>query len=109
MAVSTTLDRAAVRSGRWLSANPSKAWGETFFMANDFMADQFYYLDRERMLRFGSILYACYFVVSFPMVYRLDEGRDENWPLRRVAVESLATGMLVFILLDAWAKIIGPI
>jgi len=47
--------------------------------------------------------------VSFPMVYWLDERADDNWPLSRVAIESLAAGMLVFILLDAWAMIIGPI
>jgi cycloeucalenol cycloisomerase len=85
------------------------AYAETLFMANDFMADQFHYLDRERMLKYGSIFYGCYFVVSFPMVYRLDETEAERWSLGRTAFEALAAGMLVLILLDAWAKLIGPL
>jgi cycloeucalenol cycloisomerase len=85
------------------------AYAETFVVANDFMVEQFHYLNRARMLSYGSILYGCAFIVSFPMVYRLDEGTDENWPLGRVVFESLAAGMLVMMLFDFWAKTIGPI
>ena len=85
------------------------AWAETRAMANPWIADQFAYRDLARMLRYGSIFYACYFVVSFPMFSRLDERPGENWSLRRTCVEALAAGMLVFFLLDLWAKIIGPL
>jgi len=85
------------------------AWAETRAMANPWIADQFAYQDLGRMLRYGSVFYACYFVVSFPMFSRLDELPGENWSLRRTCVEALAAGMLVFFLLDLWAKIIGPL
>lgn len=85
------------------------AWAETFFMAGGAIAEQFAYKDLARMLRWGSLYYALYFVVSFPMVYRLDERPGEDWPLRRVAVEALAAGMLLLFLLDLATRRIGTI
>jgi cycloeucalenol cycloisomerase len=85
------------------------AWMETRAMANPLIAEQFYYKDLGRMLSYGSIFYACYFVVSFPMVYRLDEGEGECWSVSRTAIDALAAGMLVLFLLDGWARIIGPL
>jgi len=41
-----------------------------------------------------------YFIVSFPMVYRLDEDAEARWTVGRTAIEALAAGMLVFTLLD---------
>ena len=59
-------------------------------------------------LRWGALFYyACYFVVSFPMVYRLDEGPGEDWTVGRTAIEALAAGMLTFILLDLVTKFVG--
>ena len=83
------------------------AWAETFAMTNGSIAEQFTYRDLPLMLRWGSLFYATYFVVSFPMIYRLDEGPRENWPLRRVAVEALAAGMLLLFLLDALTHFVG--
>jgi cycloeucalenol cycloisomerase len=83
------------------------AYLETFFMTGGSIAEQFTYKDLPRMLRWGSLFYACYFFVSFPMVYRLDEGEAENWPLRRVCVEALAAGMLVLFLLDLATRVVG--
>ena len=83
------------------------AWAETFFMTGGSIAEQFAYKDLQRMLRWGSLFYACYFVVSFPMVYRLEEGRDECWPLSRVAIEALAAGMLVLVVLDLATRLVG--
>lgn len=83
------------------------AWAETFFMTDPSIAAQFYYRDLPRMLRWGSLFYACYFLVSFPMIYRLDEGPDDDWPLRRVAVEALAAGMLLLVVLDTAARFVG--
>lgn len=85
------------------------AFAETFTMANPILEDFFWYEDRDRMLAFGSIFYACYFIVSLPMVYRLDEDPAQPWPLSKVLLEVLAASMLVFIILDAWALVLGPI
>ncbi len=83
------------------------AWAETFFMTDPSIAAQFTYRDVPRMLRWGSLVYALYFVVSFPMFYRLDEAPGERWPLRRVVLEALAAGMLVLFLLDFATHAIG--
>ena len=83
------------------------AWMETYAMAGGAIAEQFAYRDLPRMLKWGSLFYACYFVVSFPMIYRLDENPGEDWPLRRVCVEALAAGMLLLFLLDTAARFVG--
>ncbi|MCC6849001.1 MAG: hypothetical protein IT294_10915 [Deltaproteobacteria bacterium] len=83
------------------------AWAETFAMTDGAIAEQFTYRNLPRMLRWGSLFYATYFVVSFPMIYRLDERARDDWPLRRVAVEALAAGMLLLFLLDALTRFVG--
>jgi cycloeucalenol cycloisomerase len=83
------------------------AWLETYAMAGGSIAEQFGYRDLPRMLRWGSLFYACYFVVSFPMIFRLDENVGDDWPLRRVAVEALAAGMLLLLLLDTATRFVG--
>jgi len=83
------------------------AWAEVFFTTGPSVAHQFRYEDGAWMLRWGTWFYACYFVVSFPMVYRLDEKPGDDWPLSRVVIEALAAGMLVFFLLDLVTHAIG--
>lgn len=83
------------------------AWAEVFFTTGPSVAHQFRYEDMDWMLRWGAWVYACYFVVSFPMVYRLDENPGDDWPLSRVLIEALAAGMLVFFLLDWVTTAIG--
>jgi cycloeucalenol cycloisomerase len=83
------------------------AWAEVFFTTGESVAHQFRYEDMAWMLSSGTWFYACYFVVSFPMVYRLDENREDDWPLSRVVIEALAAGMLVFFLLDLVTLTIG--
>jgi cycloeucalenol cycloisomerase len=89
------------------------AFAETFTMANPLMADAFAYADRERMLMFGSLGYAVYFVVGLPMLYRIDEPAPgdprPDWPLRRVALHALAAYMLVLCGLELWAQLVGPL
>lgn len=85
------------------------AWAETWAMTGGSIAEQFTYRDLPRMLRWGSLVYACYFVVSFPMIYRLDEARDGDWSLGRTALEALAAGMLVLFLLDLVSARIGTL
>jgi cycloeucalenol cycloisomerase len=90
-----------------LAAAYGFAWAETFAMTDGAIAEQFTYRDLPRMLRWGSLFYAAYFVVSFPMIYRLDENPSDDWPLRRVAVEALAAGMLLLFVLDMLTRYVG--
>ena len=76
---------------------------------NEATKEQVWYVDLPRQLKYGSIFYALYFIVSFPMVYRMDENLDENWSVSRTCIEALATSMMVICLLDFWTLIIGPI
>jgi cycloeucalenol cycloisomerase len=85
------------------------AWAETTVMTGGAIAEQFAYRNLPRMLRWGSLYYALYFVVSFPMVYRLDEEANEDWPLARTAIDALAAGMLVLFLLDGVTHWVGTI
>jgi len=62
--------------------------------------------DRHMAWVYGSAFYGIYFLVSFPMFFRLDEPAEHSKKPRKVfsafdtAVESLATGMAVLLLLD---------
>jgi len=78
-------------------------------MAGGAIAGQFSYRDLPRMLRWGSFFYACYFVISFPMIYRLDEKPNEDWPLSKVAFEALAAGMLLLFLLNTATRLVGQL
>lgn len=84
------------------------AFMETFTMANESLAAYFEYADRDKMLAVGSLGYAAYFLVGLPIVCRIDEG-DERWPLSRVLVEALAACMLILMLLEVWALVVGPL
>ncbi len=79
------------------------AYAETLFMAHPSLADVFWYEERGEMLRYGSIFYATYFLVSVPFLMRLGEGEPGTWPVRRVVCEALAASMLMFYALDFWA------
>lgn len=81
------------------------AFAETFFMASDLLSDLFAYEQRGRMLAVGSLGYAVYFVIGLPMVRRI----DASWTLGRVVLEALATCMAILVLLEVWAKVIGPL
>jgi cycloeucalenol cycloisomerase len=86
----------------------SLAYVETYFMAADFFSDLFQYDNRDRMLTVGSFGYASYFVVGLPVVRRMD-ARGELWSLQRVVIEALATCMAILLLLEVWAKVVGPL
>ncbi|KAJ1261454.1 hypothetical protein BS78_09G030600 [Paspalum vaginatum] len=81
------------------------AYLETLAIAN---FPYYEFIDRDMMYKVGSLFYALYFIVSFPMFSRIDED-DEKWNLSRVAVDSLGAAMLVTILLDLWRIFLGPI
>ena len=67
----------------------------------------------------GSLFYAIYFFVSFPMFFRIDEddNRDpaikssakKTWTSWNCFLDSLAASMLVTIILDLWRLVYGPI
>jgi len=105
------------RTSRWLSSPLlwpllvfavayGFAWTETYAMAGGSITEQFGYRDLPTMLRWGSVFYACYFVISFPMIYRLDEQPGEDWPLGRVSIDALAAGMLLMFLLDTVTRLV---
>jgi cycloeucalenol cycloisomerase len=85
------------------------SFGETLFMASDLISDLFWYADKPRMLRWGSLFYACYFLVSLPLLYPMDEPPGPTYSPGRAALEALAAGMLVFMILDALALLLGPL
>ncbi len=90
------------------------AYAETLFMASDAIADLFWYTDKPRMLRYGSLFYACYFFVSLPLLWSLHEpapGEDHAQPPRTgtVLLSALGAGMLVMMILDALALALGPL
>jgi cycloeucalenol cycloisomerase len=86
------------------------AWGETWLYITEDAAANVWYVDVPAMLRFGSIFYAMYFIVSFPNVYRLDEDPDAPpWSLSRTVIEACFVSMLSLLLLDLWANFVGPI
>ena len=62
------------------------------------------------MLKYGSTLYALYFVVSFPILFRLDENMSEpRWSLSRCVIEGSAVGAISLLLIDRWTAWFGPI
>lgn len=67
------------------------------------------YEDADAMFKYGSIFYSIYFIVSFPMFYRLDEAKNERWTLSAAALDSFAACMIVTMLLDFWRLLIGPV
>ncbi|XP_013691061.1 cycloeucalenol cycloisomerase-like [Brassica napus] len=67
------------------------------------------FVDRNAMYRVGCLFYALYFIVSFPMFFRMDEKSSDKWNLSRVAIDALGASMLVTIILDLWRLFLGPI
>ncbi len=58
--------------------------------------------DRSRMYTWGSVFYAIYFWVSFPVFFMMDEKPRKVWSAWEAVKDSLASGMAVTILLDLW-------
>jgi len=86
------------------------AWAETRLYITQDAAANVWYVDLPRMLRWGSVFYALYFVVSFPNVYRMDEDpAAPRWTLGRCFVEAGFVGMLSLTLIDLWTRFLGPL
>lgn len=86
------------------------AWAETrLYITGDAEANV-WYVDLARMLRLGSLFYVLYFVVSFPNAFRLDEEPDAApWTPARTVIEASFVAMTSLLLLDLWARFVGPI
>uniref|UniRef100_A0A7S2V4D0 Cycloeucalenol cycloisomerase n=1 Tax=Fibrocapsa japonica TaxID=94617 RepID=A0A7S2V4D0_9STRA len=58
--------------------------------------------DRNMAYTVGSAFYGIYFIVSFPMFYRIYEKKEagQGFTLGQVIIDSLGAGMLILILLD---------
>lgn len=84
------------------------AYGETFTIAH---FPHYAFKNKDAMYTVGSLFYAIYFFVSFPMFFRMDEdgGGKKGYTLWRVVVDALAAGMLVTCLLDFWRLAVGTI
>jgi len=85
------------------------AWMETKVMANPLMATSFYYQDLDRMLAYGSAIYAIYFVCSFPIYYFVDETRDLRWTVLQTCAGALSASMLMVFGLDVATHWIGSL
>ena len=86
------------------------AWAETRLYVTQAASGNVWYVDLPAMLRWGSLFYALYFVVSFPNVYRLDEDPAQPpWTLPRSVVEASFVGITSLLLLDLWVHLVGPI
>lgn len=87
----------------------SWAWLETRAMANPLIAGSFHYQKLDLMLKYGSAIYATYFITSFPIWYFLDEIRERCWSLWQTCAAALAASMLTFYLLDFVAGWMGQL
>jgi cycloeucalenol cycloisomerase len=85
------------------------AFMETTAMANPLMASSFYYLKMELMLKYGSAIYATYFIASFPIYYFIDEASNKKWGLWQTFAAASTASMLTFYMLDAAAHFIGQL
>ena len=83
------------------------AYGETLTISH---FPYYSFKDKAAMYKTGSLFYAIYFFVSFPMFFRMEEEpRGKSFSLWRVVVDALAAGMLVTCLLDFWRLGVGSI
>lgn len=83
------------------------AFLETLAMAVDIMAPYFAYKDRHRMMVLGSWGYASYFVVGLPMVRQIDE--EGEWDMGMVVLQATGSCAGIFLLLEMWTHVVGPI
>ncbi|GBG89110.1 hypothetical protein CBR_g48821 [Chara braunii] len=67
------------------------------------------FVDRWMMYTVGSLFYAMYFFISYPMYIRLDEKPNEPWTVWQSVVDSMGVAMIVLIMLDFWRIGVGPI
>ena len=88
------------------------AFMETLTISN---FEYYTFVDKAAMYTVGSLFYAIYFFVSFPMFYRIEEVTDRagrplrKWTVWECFLDAMAAGMMVTILLDLWRLALGAI
>lgn len=85
------------------------SWMETKAMANPLMASSFYYRSLDRMLAYGSAVYAIYFLASFPIYAALDENCGRSWTWVEATAGALSASMLTILGLDLVTRVIGTL
>jgi cycloeucalenol cycloisomerase len=85
------------------------AFCETAGMATPFMREYFLYRDKAFTLIYGSLCYGSIFVVTVPLVYRLDEEAqpDGTRTLRSLFWDACAANTAVLILYAVYAAVIA--
>lgn len=85
------------------------AFTETSGMATDMMRDYFRYRDKEFTLVYGSLCYGTIFVVSLPLVYRLDENSqpDGRRTFASLFWDACAANTVVLIFYAVYAAVIA--
>ena len=78
-------------------------------MATDMMRDYFLYRDKQFTLLYGSLCYGTIFVVSVPLVYRLDEDAqpDGRRTLGSLFWDACAANTVVLIFYAVYAAVIS--
>ncbi|MDB4968218.1 MAG: hypothetical protein JWN44_3907 [Myxococcales bacterium] len=84
------------------------AFTETSGMATDVMHEYFRYRDKSFTLLYGSLCYGTIFVVSLPLVYRLDENAqpDGQRTIRSLLWDACAANTIVLIFYAVYASFI---
>ena len=82
------------------------AFGETWTISG---FPHYTYPDLHTMLTYGSVFYAIFFIVSFPLFFRLDQDHRRLWPLSQVIFEAFAAMMIIMLLADIWRLWIGNV
>ncbi len=67
----------------------------------------FWYQDVNRMMKYGTFIYAFCFFSSFPMFYSLDE--EKNWSIGKTIIMAFASNAITLLLFDFATQIIGHI
>lgn len=79
----------------------------TAFMETWTISNVPYYTHRDKwaMYTVGSVVYGIYFIVSFPMFFRV--GEERTWTSSEALIDAGAACMLVTCLLDLWRLVVG--
>lgn len=93
----------AVIIAAWLCA-----FGELYGTTMDVLYEQFHYKSMDWALKWGAWYYSLYFIVSFPMIFPMDEYKIncKKWTIEYTILNAFATSMIVFYLLDIFAQFV---
>jgi cycloeucalenol cycloisomerase len=78
------------------------AFAETASMATPLLKGLFWYESQAKMLTIGTLMYGSLFLVSAPMIARV----EPRWPYARVLGSVLAANMLQFWIFEIWARLL---